>query len=57
MNSKPKHSVVYDKSVEEFDIGHCPFKVKVKITAGLSNFSPFIRAKSNISALAHGRKL
>ena len=25
--------VVYENSSDEFDIGHCPIKVKVKVTA------------------------
>ena len=26
---KPEHIVVYENSSDEFDIGHCPIKVKV----------------------------
>ena len=29
---KLEHIVVYENSSEEFDIGHCPIKVKVKVT-------------------------
>ena len=50
--------VVYENSLDEFDIGHCP--IKVKFTAGLRIFSPFTTmhtVKSYISALAHVRKL
>ena len=30
---KLEHTVVYENSSNEFDIGHCPIKVKVKVTA------------------------
>ena len=28
---KLEHTVVYENSSEEFDIGHCPIKVKVMV--------------------------
>ena len=48
---KLEHIVVYENSSDEFDIGHCLFKV---------NFSPFTTiqtVKAHILALAHVRKL
>ena len=55
---KLEHIVVYKNSSDEFDIGHCP--IKVKVTAWLWNFSLFTTiptVKAYISALAHTRKL
>ena len=55
---KLEHIVVYENSSDEFNIGHCP--IKVKVTAWLWNFSPFTTiqtVKAHISALAHVRKL
>ena len=49
---------MYGNSSEEFDIGHCPIKVKVK--ASLWNILPFTTmqsVKSFILALARDRKL
>ena len=53
---KLEHIVIYENCSEEFDIGHCAIKVKVKVL----NFSPFTTiqtVKAHISALAHVRKL
>ena len=47
---------VYENSLDEFDIGDCP--IKVKVTA--RNFTPFTTiqtAKSCISALPQAMKL
>ena len=48
---KLEHIVVYDNSSDEFDIGHCP--IKVKVTA----FTTIQTVKAHILALAHVRKL
>ena len=50
---KLEHIVVYENSSEEFDIGHCPIKVKVTV----SPFTTIQTVKAHISALAHVRKL
>ena len=58
IDMKLEHTVVYENSSDEFDIGHCP--IKVKVTAWLWNFSPFTTiqtVKAHISALAQDRKL
>ena len=58
MHLKLEHIVVYENSSDEFDIGHCP--IKVKVTAWLWTFSPFTTiqtVRSYISALAQVRKL
>ena len=58
INVKLEHTVVYENSSDEFDIGHCP--IKVKVMAWLWNFSPFTTIqtiKAHISALAQVRKL
>ena len=47
---KLEHIVVYENSSDEFDIGHCPIKVKVNLTT-------IQTVKAHISALAHVRKL
>ena len=56
---KLEHIVVHKKnSSDEFNIGHCP--IKVKVTARLENISPFTTIQtviSYISALGHVRKL
>ena len=46
------------KSLDEFDIEHC--QVKVKVTVGLQNFSPFTTiqsVRSHNATLAQARKL
>ena len=43
---KLEHIVVYENSLDEFDIGHCRIKVKVP-------FTTIQTVKSYISALAH----
>ena len=36
---KLKYIVVYENSLDEFDIEHC--RIKVKVTVGVQTFSPF----------------
>ena len=50
---KLEHIEVYETGSAEFNIGHCP--IKVKVTA--SPFTTIQTVKSHISALAHVRKL
>ena len=38
-NMKLEDIVVYEKSLDEFDIKLC--RIKVKVTAGIQKFSPF----------------
>ena len=50
---KLEHTVVYENSSDEFDIGHCT--IKVEVMAWLWNFSPFTTiqiVKAHISGLA-----
>ena len=47
---KLEHIVVHVNSSDEFDIGHCPIKVKVTFTT-IQNVNAYI------SALSHVRKL
>ena len=55
---KLEHIVVYENSSDQFNIRHCP--IKIKVTDDFENFSHFTTiqtVKSFISALAHVRKL
>ena len=52
---KLEHIVVYENSSDEFDIGHCP--IKVKVTLKFSPFTTIQTVKAHISALAQVRKL
>ena len=50
---KLEHTVVYENSSDEFDIGHCP--IKVKVMAYFENFLhlPQYKLSSPISQLWH----
>ena len=55
---KLKYSVVYENNLDNFDIGHCP--IKVKVTAGVQTVFPFTAiqtVKSYVSSLVQARKL
>ena len=55
-----EHIVVYENSSDEFDIGHCPIKVKVTDFVTLQFFSIYHNTNCQvlyILALAHVRKL
>ena len=55
---KLEYFVVYEKSLEEFDIEHC--HIKVKVTVGLEKFSPFTTiqtVRSYSLTLVQARKL
>ena len=55
---KLEYVVVYENSSDEFDIEHC--QIKVKVTVGVQNFSPFTTiqtVRSYNSTLVQDRKL
>ena len=55
---KLEYIVVYENSLDQFDIEH--HRIKVKVTVGLQKFSPFTTiqtVRSNNSTLVQARKL
>ena len=55
---KLEYVVVYENSLDEFDIEH--HRIKVKVTVGLQKFSPFTTiqtVRSYYSTLVQDRKL
>ena len=55
---KLEYIVVYENSLDEFDIEHC--RIKVKVTVGIQKFSPFTTiqtVRSYDSTLVQDRKL
>ena len=57
-NTKSEYSVVYENSLDEFDIEL--HRIKVKVTVGVKKFSPFITiqtARSYSSTLVQARNL
>ena len=57
-NMKLENIVVYEKNSDEFDIEH--HRIRVKVTVGLQNFSPFTTIqtiRSYNSTLVQARKL